>query len=246
MSDSRQTTGERGSLHARQASDGGIEYVLGEDVQGERERGGDRHAQKPQPQPEAGAGPGRFVLAAVALFALTSVALAAVMFARGDGEELAGAATAEQEEPVGFKPYGGGPVEEERAPAPPAATRRAVTTRDEDGLPDEFDGIEFGDEEVVVIEEVHPESGGDTEQDEEPAEEVVAIPAHKNYDLNLEELRQRRRPSAEQRKMLRQFNKDLDRGKGIPKLSKPKPPNLFVPAARRDLQVIDNLPGPSE
>lgn len=233
-------TGERARLEARTGVDGSVEYVI-EDGPKATSQGPGGAASEPEAAPQEGSGG-----SSLALVALAGVALAVVL---GIGAIVAWNASgsssleggAGEDEPVGFKPYGGGPNEDPGSPAMGAAlNKKAPAPKDDDEeLPEELEGwdVDESDEEVIVLEESHP--------DEAPEEEGWEL-EEPERELDPEEFYRRGNPNPEQRKILRALNENLDEGK-VPRLKRPPEPkkiDLDDPRFNSRIRVPDNLSGP--
>ncbi len=274
MSDDKKTGPRRkvssGEFKQLTGSDGSIEFVFDEESDVGLEESSaqlDNLEETSRPQPEQGravndttaptssSGQRRILLIALAFASIGCIAVAAAVFAASD-DPASSAADEEMaaEEGAGFRPYSG------NGEAPPPAKEEPEAPKDEE-LPEELAGWEFNDsdDEVIVIEESHPEAeeqGGNEVAPPGSARVLVGEEA-KNVELNKtvtkEELLERRRPTPVQRQMLRKLNKDLDAGKYDNFKIENQPsriPAQLDPKALERLRSGDvgngNIPAPSE
>ena len=170
---------------------------------------------------------------------LLLIGVVAAVWASGSDPEPARGDEASEAEVAGFKAYDGS----YKAPAAPVKTtpvkkpRKVAESGDE--LPEGFDG---SDDEVLVLEEYHPEEPAAVANEDKPDKKLVFDDSAR---VGLREMVRNRRAHPHQREMLRKLNKDLDRGIG-PRLNRAAP---FQKASLKGIapevrEPIDNLPGP--
>lgn len=212
---SRISSGQFSTLKEHSSPDGGIEYVFDETTSTLEESSNVESAeQRPAPEREK-SGPPNFMAIGGILLAFLLVG-GGIVYAMQDSKE-----SIEEEDSVeetaSFKPYSGSTNKPE--PKQETMVRRAAASS-EDDLPEELRGLDVGsDDEVIVLEEIHPE-----DVEDEPALNAQGAAAvvrddeyvprsPKTHPLDLDEIRRDRGIKPKQRELLRQMNRDLDNGK---------------------------------
>lgn len=226
----RVSSGQFSTLKTQSTPDGSIEYVFDETTQTLEESSNvESYDQLPTPEKEQGGGSRSMLAMGGVLIAFLLVSGGIVYAMQSSNERSSDSSDEAVEESASFRPYSGSAAKA----APKREVRRAAASSD-DELPDELQGLELGsDDEVIVLEEIHPE-----DVEEEPAnttpepaalvksddEYVPRTP--ENYQLDLDQIRRERGVNPKQREMLRQMNRDLDAGKLKPFNPGPLPRGL--------------------
>ena len=228
----RVSSGQFSTLKTQSTPDGSIEYVFDETTHTLEESSNvESYEQLPTPAKEQGGEGSRNMLAiGGVLLAFVLVSGGIVYAMQGSKERVEGADDA-VEETASFRPYSGSAAK--AAPEPKKEMRRAAAASDDD-LPEELQGLELGsDDEVIVLEEIHPEDV--EEESEAPAPEPAALVkseeeyvprSPENYPLDLDKIRRERGVNPKQRQLLRKMNQDLDAGKIKPFNPGPLPRGL--------------------
>lgn len=214
------SSGQYGTLASRKGADGSVEYVFDDTPQGLDEISAAGMEQQDHSRTPTTPEPRRNMGAIAAICALLAIMGVGVALALSGGEEDPMDEDVEVEE-QGFKAYDG------------AARARQAPARQEteDDIPEELAGwdLEDSDEEVIVIEESHPDEVGAAAA---AVQEPLWQPrTPENSPLNLDEIRTTRRANMRQRELLQRMNDDLEEGRVKP-FNKELPAGLRNPAQR--------------